>query len=164
MNENLDLCEILKDCPKGTKLWSSCVNNKNTVETLNEDILKAQEKLFELREKRDKACAEELYKLVGRCFKYVGDSVFEIIKVKKICVFDEVYTIKATYLKYYIFDFDVDECFVYYSSFDIPLYSDGEDSIREFNENYKEISEEEFNSLLKESFNTYSKHFSNETV
>lgn len=34
MNENLDLCEILKDCPKGTKLWSSCVNNKNTVETL----------------------------------------------------------------------------------------------------------------------------------
>ena len=23
MNENLDLCEILKDCPKGTKLWSS---------------------------------------------------------------------------------------------------------------------------------------------
>lgn len=23
MNENLNLCEILKDCPKGTKLWSS---------------------------------------------------------------------------------------------------------------------------------------------
>ena len=22
MNENLNLCEILKDCPKGTKLWS----------------------------------------------------------------------------------------------------------------------------------------------
>lgn len=23
MNENLNLCQILKDCPKGTKLWSS---------------------------------------------------------------------------------------------------------------------------------------------
>lgn len=23
MNENLNLCKILKDCPKGTKLWSS---------------------------------------------------------------------------------------------------------------------------------------------
>lgn len=23
MNENLNLYEILKDCPKGTKLWSS---------------------------------------------------------------------------------------------------------------------------------------------
>ena len=23
MNENINLCEILKDCPKGTKLWSS---------------------------------------------------------------------------------------------------------------------------------------------
>lgn len=23
MNENLDLCEILKDCPKGTKFWTS---------------------------------------------------------------------------------------------------------------------------------------------
>lgn len=22
MNENLNLCQILKDCPKGTKLWS----------------------------------------------------------------------------------------------------------------------------------------------
>ena len=23
MNENLNLCEILKDCPTGTKFWSS---------------------------------------------------------------------------------------------------------------------------------------------
>ena len=27
MNENLNLCEILKDCPKGTKLWSPIWGN-----------------------------------------------------------------------------------------------------------------------------------------
>lgn len=27
MNENLNLCEILKDCPTGTKLWSSVWGN-----------------------------------------------------------------------------------------------------------------------------------------
>ena len=27
MNENLNLCEILKDCPKGTKLWSPVWGN-----------------------------------------------------------------------------------------------------------------------------------------
>lgn len=131
--------------------------NKNTIESLNEEIYKTQEKLFELQEKRDKANAEELYKLVGRCFKGVGDSVFEIFKVKKICKFDGDYTIRATYLKHFLSDFDVDKCFVYYSLFDIPLYSDGEDSIREFNDNYEEISEEKFNSLIKEAFANYPK-------
>lgn len=27
MNENINLCEILKDCPKNTKLWSSVYGN-----------------------------------------------------------------------------------------------------------------------------------------
>ncbi len=31
MNENLNLCEILKDCPKGTKLWSPVWGNVTLV-------------------------------------------------------------------------------------------------------------------------------------
>ena len=34
MNENINLCEILKDCPKGTKLWSP-VWGDITFETIN---------------------------------------------------------------------------------------------------------------------------------
>lgn len=34
MNENLNLCEILKDCPKGTKLWSP-VWGRVTFETID---------------------------------------------------------------------------------------------------------------------------------
>ena len=34
MNENINLCEILKDCPKGTKLWSP-VWGRVTFETID---------------------------------------------------------------------------------------------------------------------------------
>ena len=34
MNENINLCEILKDCPKGTKLWSP-IWGDITFETIN---------------------------------------------------------------------------------------------------------------------------------
>ena len=36
MNENLDLCEILKDCPRGTKLWSP-VWGDVTLSEINDD-------------------------------------------------------------------------------------------------------------------------------
>ena len=32
MNENLDLCEILKDCPTGTKLWSPVWGNMTLIQ------------------------------------------------------------------------------------------------------------------------------------
>ena len=31
MNENLNLCEILKDCPRGTKLWSPVWGNMTLI-------------------------------------------------------------------------------------------------------------------------------------
>ena len=33
MNENINLCEILKDCPKGTKLWSSVWGDVTLIRT-----------------------------------------------------------------------------------------------------------------------------------
>ena len=32
MNENLNLCEILKDCPTGTKLWSPVWGNMTLIQ------------------------------------------------------------------------------------------------------------------------------------
>ena len=32
MNENLNLCEILKDCPTGTKLWSPVWGNVTLIQ------------------------------------------------------------------------------------------------------------------------------------
>lgn len=37
MNENLNLCEILKDCPKGTKLWSPVWGNVTLLRTNGEN-------------------------------------------------------------------------------------------------------------------------------
>lgn len=34
MNENLNLCEILKDCPTGTKLWSPVWGNMTLIQNL----------------------------------------------------------------------------------------------------------------------------------
>lgn len=53
---------------------------------------------------------------------------------------------------------------MYDKVYDISLYNNVEDSVDNFNRDYKEITKEEFNSLLKESFNTYSRQFSNETI
>lgn len=38
MNENLNLCEILKDCPTGTKLWSPVWGNMTLIRINNESI------------------------------------------------------------------------------------------------------------------------------
>ena len=38
MNENLNLCEILKDCPRGTKLWSPVWGNMTLIRINNESI------------------------------------------------------------------------------------------------------------------------------
>lgn len=38
MNENLNLCEILKDCPTGTKLWSPVWGNMTLIQINNVSI------------------------------------------------------------------------------------------------------------------------------
>lgn len=137
--------------------------NKNVAEKLDGQIQKLTKKLFELKSERDKVRAEELYNLVGRYFKGMHKCLFEIIKVKQICRFDGIYTIRGICLKY-LPDFKVDDYFTYDKAVDIPLYSNVEDSMSEFTHDYKEISKEEFNSLLKEAFSKYLNRFSNETI
>lgn len=138
--------------------------NKHKIEELDEQIRELSEKLFTLKNERDKAYAEGLYDLVGKYFTSAHYEFFEIIKVKDICNFDGIYTIKAACLKYYTSKYKADEYFIYEGSLDIPLSSDKEDSFDEFDKNYIEISEEEFNSLLKEAFNKWSNKISGETV
>lgn len=140
--------------------------NKSITEELDGQILILAKKLSELKSERDKAHAEELYNLVGRYFKGTYERVFEIIKVKEIHRFDRIYTIRGICLKH-LPDFKEDEeddYFTYYKAFDIPLYYTVEDSMSEFTHNYKEISKEEFNSLLKEAFKKYSNKMINETI
>lgn len=134
------------------------------IDELNNQIWDLEDKLSELKSERDKVCAGGLNNLVDKYFKNSHYNVFEIIKVRNICKFDEIFTIKAIYLKYYISDFKSDEYFVYYGSYDIPLNSNVKDSMNEFYDNYDEISEEEFNSLLKEAFNNYSNNVANEII
>lgn len=38
MNENINLCEILKDCPKGTKLYATFLGDVKFVDIINETI------------------------------------------------------------------------------------------------------------------------------
>ena len=38
MNENLNLCEILKDCPKGEKLYATFLGDVKLVSIINETI------------------------------------------------------------------------------------------------------------------------------
>ena len=138
--------------------------NKNTLEELDNQIQKLRDKLDNLEAKRDGIYAGNLYNLVGRYFKSADPDVFEIFKVKEICRFDRLYTIRCVYLKHFIGDYGIDDYFVYDKVYDISLYNNVEDSVDNFNRDYKEITKEEFNSLLKESFNTYSRQFSNETI
>lgn len=138
--------------------------NKNTLEELDNQIQKLRDKLDDLETKRDEIYAGNLYNLVGRYFKSTDPDVFEIFKVKEICRFDRLYTIRCVYLKHFIGDYGIDDYFVYDKVYDISLYNNVEDSVDNFNRDYKEITKEEFNSLLKGSFNTYSRQFSNETI
>lgn len=137
--------------------------NKSITEELDGQSLILAKKLSELKSERDKVHVEELYNLVGRYFKGTYERVFEIIKVKEIHRFDGIYTIRGICLEY-LPDFKVDDHFTYDKALDIPLYYTVEDSMSEFTHNYKEISKEEFNSLLKEAFSNYLNRLSNETV
>lgn len=38
MNENLNLCEILKDCPKGEKLYATFLGDVKFVDIINDTI------------------------------------------------------------------------------------------------------------------------------
>lgn len=56
MNENINLCEILKDCPKGTKLYSSVLGEVEFNEITNNDPYAIKVKLKIVgNEKRDSA-------------------------------------------------------------------------------------------------------------
>lgn len=138
--------------------------DKSTLEKLDNQIQKLRDKLDNLETERDKVYAKKLYDLIGRYFENVYYDILEVFKVNGIHKYNGIYTIECTYLKYSTCDYKVHEYFVYYKSYDIPLYSNEEDSIYEFNKNYREITKEEFNSFVKESFNTYSKQFLNETI
>ena len=47
MNENLNLCEILKDCPKGEKLYATFLGDVKLVSIINETIsVESQTKIY----------------------------------------------------------------------------------------------------------------------
>lgn len=132
--------------------------DSNKIKKLDNQIQALKEKLCKLQSERDKVFGEKLYNLVGRCFKNVHESPFEIIKVNEICNFGN-YTLRCKCLKHSYSEYTSDTYFIYDFQYDIPLYSNINDSIKDFNANFMEISEEDFNILIKESFYNYLNYF-----
>lgn len=68
MNENLDLTEILEDCPKGTKLWHTCFGEVELSDMVNTIVYPI---CFQLSDGRMRAVTKD-----GKMFdKYDGECV-----------------------------------------------------------------------------------------